>query len=294
LAAAREDLRRRRLRPQPKRNKLAPVRLLPSEEAHARDGMDKEAFEAEAERLLRAARADGVTLRLLGALAFKRRCPRHARLQEALKRLYTDIDFAAYGKQARQLRALLAREGYVEDEMTYVESEGSRMVLNHPATTLHLDVFLDKLEFCHTVRWNGRLEQEEDTIPLAEMLMQKMQIVQINEKDVIDTIMLLLEHPLGDRDGDTINVGLVAGVCAGDWGWWRTLTMNLAKVKQIAAAYPQLSDQEKLRVAQQVDDALAHIEAKPKSLGWKIRAKVGDRKKWYRDVGELAPQMQGL
>src|SRR6266498_1168312 len=240
--------------------------------------MDKEAFEAEAERLLRAARADGVTLRLLGALAFKRRCPRHARLQETLKRMYTDIDFAAYGKQARQLRALLAREGYVEDEMTYVESEGSRMVLNHPATTLHLDVFLDKLEFCHTVRWNGRLEQEEDTIPLAEMLMQKMQIVQINEKDVIDTI----------------NVGLVAGVCAGDWGWWRTLTMNLAKVKQIAAAYPQLSDQEKLRVAQQVDDALARIETKPKSLGWKIRAKVGDRKKWYRDVGELAPQMQGL
>jgi hypothetical protein len=256
--------------------------------------MDKETFEVEAERLLRAARTEGVTLRLLGALAFKRRCPQYARLQDALNRVYTDIDFAAYGKQARSLRALLAREGYREDEMTYVESEGSRMVLNHPATGLHLDVFLDQLQFCHTLPWNGRLEQEEDTIPLAEMLMQKMQIVEINEKDVVDTIMLLLEHPLGDRDGEMINVGLVAGVCAGDWGWWRTLTMNMAKVKQMAATYPQLSDQEKGRVTQQVDGALARIEAKPKSFGWKLRAKVGDRKKWYREVGELAPHMQGL
>ncbi len=259
-----------------------------------RDEMDKEAFEAEADRLLRAARAEGVTLRLLGALAFKRRCPVHARLQDVLKRVYTDVDFAAYGNQARKLRALLARQGYVEDEMTYVESEGSRMIFNHPATGLHLDVFLDKLEFCHTVPWNGRLEQEVDTIPLAEMLMQKMQIVQINEKDVIDTIMLLLEHPLGDQDGETINIELVADICARDWGWWRTLTMNLNKVKQMAAAYPQLSDQEQRRVADQVDATLERIEAKPKSVGWRIRARVGDRKKWYRDVGELAPQMQGL
>ncbi|TMK65602.1 MAG: nucleotidyltransferase family protein [Actinobacteria bacterium] len=171
--------------------------------------MDKEDFEAEADRLLRAARAEGVTLRLLGALAFKRRCPVHARLQDVLKRVYTDIDFAAYSKEARKVQTLLSREGYVEDEMTYVESEGSRMVLNHPATGLHLDVFLDKLDFCHTVLWNGRLEQEEDTIPLAEMLMQKMQIVQLNEKDIVDTIMLLLEHPLGDRDGENINIELV-------------------------------------------------------------------------------------
>lgn len=256
--------------------------------------MEREAFEAEADRLLRAAGAEGVTLRLLGALAFKRRCPGHAHLQDALKRAYTDIDFAGYGKQAKQIRALLSREGYTEDEMVYVESEGSRLVLNHPATRLHLDVFLDKLEFCHTVPWNGRLEQEEATIPLAEMLMQKMQIVQINEKDIIDTIMLLLEHPLGAGDGDTINVDLVAGVCARDWGWWRTLTMNLEKVAQMSVTYPQLSDQEKRRVAEQVNAALSRIEAEPKGVGWKIRARVGDRKKWYRDVGELAAGVQEL
>ena len=107
--------------------------------------MDKREFEAEGDRLVALADGRGVALRLLGALAFAKRCPRHAYLQETLKREYTDIDFAGYGKQASQIKALLPREGYVEDTLMYVESEGSRMVLNHPVTGLHLDVFLDKL-----------------------------------------------------------------------------------------------------------------------------------------------------
>jgi hypothetical protein len=255
--------------------------------------VDKRAFETEGDRLVALADGQGVALRLLGALAFAKRCPRHAYLQETLKREYTDIDFAGYGKQASQIKALLPREGYVEDALMYVESEGSRMVLNHPVTGLHLDVFLDKLEFCHTIPWKGRLGTHDATIPLAEMLMQKMQIVQINEKDIIDTIMLLLEHPLGDEDGDVINVGLVARVCAKDWGWWRTLTMNVDKVRQAAGAY-ELGPEERDRVVAQADAILQRIDGEPKSIGWRMRAKVGDRKKWYRDVGELAEHVEEL
>lgn len=251
-------------------------------------------FEAEAKRLLMAAGEAGVTLRILGALAFRLRCPRGAYLHEVLGRTYTDIDFAGYGRQVGQIRALLAGEGYAEDELTYVESAGSRLVLHHPQTGMHIDVFLDKLEFCHTISWNGRLEVDDRTIPLAEMFMQKMQIVEINEKDIIDTIMLLLEHPLGDSDGETVNTGLVAHVCGRDWGWWRTLTANLHKVAQMALAYPQLTEADKRKVAAQVDAALARIEAEPKTVAWKLRARVGDRKKWYRDVSELAPSIQEL
>ena len=248
--------------------------------------MDKREFEAEADRLVRGANANGIVLRVLGALAFHHRCPGHSHLQERLKRVYTDVDFGAYGRQAREVRAYLATQGYAEDEMVYVESQGTRLVLNHPGTGLHLDVFLDSLDFCHTVDWKGRLEIDDWTIPLAEMLMQKMQIVQINEKDLIDTIMLLLEHPLTEDD-EGVNIGLVARVCAKDWGWWRTLTMNLGKVRQAAAAY-DLSPDEQRRVEEQVDAALQRIEREPKSMGWKMRARVGDRKKWYQEVGELA------
>jgi len=256
--------------------------------------VDKRSFEAEGDRLVAAAGAEGIVLRLLGALAFAKRCPQHAHLQETLKRVYTDIDFAAYGRQATELKLLLQREGYALDELTFVESEGSRMVANHPSTGLHLDVFLDKLEFSHTISWKGRLESNDATIPLAEMLMQKMQIVQINEKDIIDTIMLLLEHPLGDEDGDVINIGLVARVCAGDWGWWRTLTMNLEKVRQMAASYDALGADETSRITEQVAAAIERIESEPKSLAWKMRSKIGDRKKWYREVGELTETIQEL
>jgi hypothetical protein len=253
--------------------------------------MDKSAFEAEGDRLVREAGNERLVLRLLGALAFAKRCPAHAFLQERLGRAYTDVDFAAYGKQADAIRAFLARQGYVDNPEVYIASEGSRVVAEHPRTGLHLDVFLDKLEFCHTVPWHGRLELHDETIPLAEMLLQKMQIVRINEKDLIDTIMLLLEHPLTEDDVG-VNMRLVAELCARDWGWWRTLTMNLVKVKQMAEHYDELTPDETGRVGTQVEAALARIEDEPKSMGWRLRAKVGDRKKWYRDVDEVAPVVE--
>ena len=150
-----------------------------------------------------------------------------------------------------------------------------------------MDVFYEKLDFCHAIYWKDRLEVDSPTIPLAELLLEKMQIVQINEKDIIDTIMLLLEHPLGDTDHEVINLKRVAAICAADWGFWRTVTMNLEKVRALAHHYPQLSDEHKAKVEQQVKDAMTRIEAEPKSMGWKLRARVGDRVKWYKEVDEV-------
>ena len=142
---------------------------------------------------------------------------------------------------------MLAGAGYEDDPHVYVGSEGTRLVAEHAGIGMHIDVFFDKLEFCHTVPWKDRLELDPETIPLAELLLQKMQIVEINEKDLIDTITLFLEFPLGDHDDETINIDRVARVCAKDWGWWRTLTMNLDKVRQMAKHYKQLSDDETRR-----------------------------------------------
>jgi hypothetical protein len=251
--------------------------------------VDRQTFEAEASRLLEAAREAGVTLRLLGALAFRRRCPRYGRLQDELGRTYTDIDFAGYGREVGEIRMVLAGNGYREDTGIYVESEGTRLIFEHPHTHLHLDVFLDKLEFSHTLWWKDRLEVDEETIPMAELVLEKMQILEINEKDLIDTIMLLLEHALGDEDRDTINVRLMAELCATDWGLWRTTTMNLEKTAQMAQTYQELDAEEKRRVRDQVDAVLDRIESEPKSRKWRWRARIGERKKWYRDVGELGP-----
>lgn len=251
------------------------------------DPSEREKFENELKALLKAGEDAGILMRVIGSLAFQMHCPRFGYLQAALGRAYTDIDFAAYSRQNKQISELMNRMGYVENREIFIASEGERAIYDKPNSGLHVDIFYEKLDFCHTIYWKGRLEVDKPTIPLAELLLEKMQIVKINEKDVIDTIMLLLEHPLGDDDKETINIKLVAQFCANDWGLWRTTTMNLEKVKQLAQGYSQLTPEQKAKVEAQVDLALARINEVPKPVAWRLRARVGDRVKWYKDVDEV-------
>ena len=251
------------------------------------DQAEREKFENELRRIVNASGKAGLVLRVIGSLAFQLHCPKYGYLQAAMGRAYTDIDFAGYKKQAKEVKVLMAGLGYVEDREVFIVSEGDRSIFNNPESGLHVDVFYDKLDFCHVISWTGRLEVDSPTIPLAEMLLEKMQIVKINEKDVIDTIMLLLEHDLGNSDQEVINITRVAQLCAKDWGLWRTTSMNLDKVRQLAQTYDQLTPEQKGHVTAQVTAALAKMEAEPKTTAWKLRARVGDRVKWYKEVDEV-------
>jgi hypothetical protein len=249
---------------------------------------ERDKFENELQRILEESEEYDVTLRVIGSLAFQMHCPRYGYLQAAMGRAYTDIDFAGYRKQARDVRNMMENLGYEEIKEVFIVSEGDRAIFHQKNGTLHVDVFYDKLDFSHVISWSDRLEVDTPTIPLAELLLEKMQIFQINEKDIIDTIMLLLEHPLGDSDDGVINIERVAQLLSRDWGLWRTTTMNLDKVQQMAGHYEQLSDEEQALVVSQVQAALERIETEPKSRGWKLRARVGDRVKWYKDVDEVS------
>lgn len=251
------------------------------------DRNEREKFESELNRIIKASDESNVLLRVIGSLAFQIHCSKFGYLQQALGRAYTDIDFAAYRTQVKEVKALMATLGYKENREVFIVSEGQRSIFDRPEVGLHVDVFYDKLDFCHTIFWEGRLEIDRPSIPLAEMVLEKMQIVQINEKDIIDTIMLLLEHPLGDNDSETINIDRISKLCGSDWGLWRTTSMNLDKVRQLAQSYPQLKDEQKRHVSSQVENALNHMEKEPKSMAWKLRSRVGDRVKWYKEVDEV-------
>ncbi len=251
------------------------------------DHSEREKFENELKAILEASYDANILLRVIGSLAFQMHCPQFGYLQAAMGRAYTDIDFGAYSRQNRQITDLMAKMGYVENREVFIASEGDRAIFDKPGAGLHVDVFYEKLDFCHAIYWKDRLEVDSPTIPLTELLLEKMQIVQINEKDIIDTIMLLLEHPLGDMDKETINIKYAAQLCANEWGLWRTTTMNLDKVKQLAQHYPQLTTEQKEKVASQVDVILMRLNNEPKPLAWKIRDRVGDRVKWYKDVDEV-------
>jgi len=167
---------------------------------------------------------------------------------------------------------------------------GTRRLLFHDdgESKRHCDVFLDKLEFCHDIPFQDRLEADEPTAPLAELLLEKMQIVQLNQKDVIDTIMLLREHETGDTDRDTVNADRVAHLCARDWGLWKTVTTNLDRMRQLTSAMQKLSNDDKANVTSKIEKLLTRVEDEPKTTSWKLRARIGEKRKWYRDVEELS------
>jgi hypothetical protein len=240
-----------------------------------------------------AAKTEGVLLRLLGALAFNIHCPEFSYMQGILGRTFTDIDFASYRKQSSRISELFAELGYQHDLRVRALFGSNRLIFEDASgSNRHCDVFLDKLEFCHDVVFQDRLEVDDPTIPLAELLLEKMQIVRLTEKDAIDTIMLLREHKIGGSDDDTIDADHLARLTARDWGLWRTLTINLENIQKIAQGHEKLSEADKKDVSSKITTLRARIDEEPKTRGWKIRSQIGEKRKWYRDVDELIREWQ--
>ena len=229
-----------------------------------------------------------MVLRLIGALAFRTHCPQFGYIQDSLGRVFTDIDFASYRTYFKDILRLLSELGYQDDKMVTRLFGEFRLLFHDTVYGRHIDIFFEKLDFSHVLPLKGRLEAEALTLPLAELLLEKMQIALINEKDLIDTIMLLREHPIGDTDVETINSRIVVGLCATDWGFWRTVTGNLKLTDTYLENYPQLTAEDRQVVRQRITDLVMRIEAAPKSSRWKLRSKIGERVKWYKDVEELA------
>jgi hypothetical protein len=243
------------------------------------------ALSAEARRILTRASTTQASLRLTGSLAVQLRCPRYGHLAHP-GRDFRDLDFAAYKREGRRLRELLSELGYAEDREVAVVSEGARAIFEHGERRIHVDVFFDRLDFCHVIPLEGRLEVDQATLPLAELLLGKLQIVKINEKDLLDAMVLLLEHPPAEDDS-AINIARIARLSAEDWGLYRTATMNLAKVNRLVESHDALSAEVRKGLLGRIESLTTRLRDEPKPLAWRMRAKLGDRVKWYKDVEEV-------
>jgi hypothetical protein len=240
----------------------------------------------EADSIIRGARERGIVLRLLGALAIRTHCEKFSYIHERAKRNLSDLDMAAYLRQGTEITRYFKDAGYSHSALGAIPGLKRAVFLGEG--DLHVDIFYEGLEMCHDIPFKDRLEVDYPTIPLAELLLEKMQIVKINEKDLIDTIMLLREHDISDNDRDVVNGVRIATLCSEDWGLWRTTTMNLDKVTRYADTFSAVEEEDKKDVHKKVGALLRTIEKQPKTLKWKIRARVGDSKVWYRSVEERA------
>jgi hypothetical protein len=255
--------------------------------------VENEHFVAEALRIVDAAESEGIKLRILGSLAYRIHCPVNLDLFAKMERALTDIDFAAEKRQSKQIKQFLAGSGYVEDQRMTVSTEGSRYYFEHPDTGLGVDVFMNELYFCHRIPFDGRLDLDRPTISTADLLLEKMQIVELNLKDITDTMVLLLEHPIGNgADGpESIDGAYIAELLHDDWGFYYTLTTNLDKVGRFLPENTAVDEAQAEVIQGRLKQVRGLVEDAPKSRRWRIRAKVGAKKQWYQDV---APKGSGF
>jgi hypothetical protein len=234
-----------------------------------------------------AAKKKGIELRLLGAVAVKIQCPKLRKFhEEVMERHATDLDFIAYSKDRNKTKRLFEELKYapiktvlpMENRDLFIESEAVKV-----------DVFYDKLSMCHEIDFTRRLEVDYPAIAVADIILEKTQIVKINEKDVKDLIILFAEHELGSTDDHAVNSSYITKLLAKDWGFYYTVTENLKLVRdQFLDKWRDPSVQEYLdKVGPRLDALLKQIESEPKSMGWKMRQSIGTKKKWYKDVEEV-------
>jgi hypothetical protein len=231
---------------------------------------------AEATRLTQAADAEGITLRLLGGIAVRLRSP--SAQHRSLQRTSGDIDFCALSDDLPALEPFFVSMGY-EPWLPFnrLNAEISQR-FDHVDSDLSIDVFIDRLQMCHTLDLRRRLRLDSPTLPLADLLLSKLQIVELNEKDVQDVLALVRDHAVGHgEDPALIDADRIAEVCADDWGWYRTTIGSLQRCREGVDRYLEGE-----AIATGRLDAIADaIEQAPKSRRWKLRAKVGERKRWY-------------
>ena len=242
-------------------------------------------IEREADRLLERAAAQGVPLRLLGGIAIKRRAP--GALPAAFRRTYADVDFVTAKGASGKAQVFFREAGYEPHKAFNALNGNERLLFFDPENDRQIDVFVGQFSMSHKIPVNDRLGVEDGTLPLAELLLTKLQIAELNEKDVRDALALFHGHPVDERDGDAINAARVAELCRTDWGLWRTLTGNLSAYRDHLPRY-DLPEDEKARLHEKMDVLLDRIEREPKSRAWKLRARIGERKRWYALPEEVA------
>jgi len=237
-----------------------------------------------ADRLIGLGEERGVRLRLLGGLAVLESCP-SANLP-ALRRHYPDIDFATDKVSEAATRSLLSENGYDGDQRFNALHGETRLLFYHQSGDWQIDVFLGEFSMCHKIDLSCSLLPGRRTIPLADLLLTKLQIVEMNLKDMKDLVAILLDHPvIADSDPEAIELGRIIRATSRDWGLYTTVTDNLTRVRADAA---RLVDADQLRRVEERIAAIADaMLLAPKSRMWKVRGRIGRRVLWYEQPEEV-------
>jgi hypothetical protein len=253
-----------------------------AEPVAVRAGEPIEVMIAEGRRIVDDATRQGITVRLLGGVAVYLQSGPAGPL---LPRPVGDIDLAIKRGSRGAVTAMLKTAGYLPDEMFNALQGARRLLFYGEADGRKLDIFIGEFSMCHMIPITDRLERDAITIPLAELLLTKLQIVELTERDQRDIFSLCHHHEVSQGDGSEIEGDYIAETCARDWGLWRTAKATVVRCKSNLAGYDLAPEQAAL-ITRRLDSMWALIEQAPKGAKWRLRSRVGDRVRWYSEPEE--------
>ena len=232
----------------------------------------------EGQRVIETADERGLTVRLIGGTAIYQ----HAETahEEPFKRGYRDVDFVSTREDESAVIDLMKGLGY-EANKRFNTMRQFRLEFTDPVNERKADYIIDRFDFCHDWGLRDRVERDHPTIPIEDLLLSKLQIFEVSDRDVRDMIAMLADHPIErSADTETIDPGYIASLCSKDWGLWKTVTMSLNRIQE----YIESNDLplEESEINGRIDALRGTIENNPKSIRWKLRSLIGERKQWYK------------
>ena len=240
----------------------------------------------ELHRLIDAAHANSLLLRAIGGLAIRAKC---GDLQRFFSREYRDLDFVVAEAERKRIEPFFQEMGYESNRQFNLLNGSKRQIYLDPNSERHVDIFVGNFEMCHKLPMDGRLDIDPVTVPLAELLLSKAQIVELNHKDALDIASLLLYNETGNTDQGKINLEYIAKLCGQDWGLYKTTSLSLKRVEEVIRDQAlNLTEAERALVSKRIAEIYHTFEAMPKSMAWQMRDKVGTRVRWYQEVEEVA------
>ena len=239
----------------------------------------------EMHRLLDAARANSILLRAIGGLAVR---VKSGDLQKYFSREYHDLDFVVAEADRKKIEAFLQEMGYESNRRFNLLNGSKRQIYLDPNSERHVDIFIGKFEMCHKLPMNDRLHLDPVTVPLADLLLSKAQIVELNRKDALDIASILLYNETGNDDAGRINLDYIGKLCSQDWGLYKTTSINLERVGEVVRDEGlNLTETERGSILKRISEINQAVAATPKTLAWQMRDKVGTRVRWYEEVEEV-------
>jgi hypothetical protein len=235
-------------------------------------------------RLARAAADRGLLIRLVGGVAVWARCP--SAMLPALRRDYGDVDVVGLAKESKDLTRLFEEMGYRPDKLFNAIHGAQRLNFTDAKTGRPLDVLLDRFSMCHAIDLRGRLAVDQVTIPLADLLLTKLQVVKMNDKDLLDLTALLADHRPDGPDRDSIDLGRITAVLGHDWGFEHTVRLNLGRLRASMARRGLTANMSAV-VDRRIADLITALDQGHKSVGWQLRARVGERVRWYEEPEDV-------